>query len=89
MAVEVFCKAEGKTIGEIEATVGAVVDAKLFVRGYRATQAAYSFAGLSISNHTQLVCPKCRNPLLFKQPPKGEGDNPTGVYAVLGNVKVA
>jgi hypothetical protein len=66
-----------------------VIDAKRFVQSFRAAHTAYSFAGVNVESHTQLTCLRCRNPLLFKQPPENGQDNPTGVYAVLGNVKAA
>ena len=89
MAIEVFCKAESRTIGSVEAPVGVMLDAKRFVQSYRATSPAYSFGGSRLENHTQLLCPKCGNPLLFKQPPEDPDSKPTGIYAVLGNMRAA
>lgn len=77
--VSFHCPAEDCVIGTITGEAGALIDAKAISSGYQAEE-GYEFDLSAVKDGVQLLCPRCRNPVVI---PAGEDE----VYAVPGTIR--
>ena len=80
----VYCKAEKKDIGILALPNKTTVNPKNFLDGFTPKEPAYSLTDEAIKDGTQVLCPKCKNPLLIRE----EGGK-AGVYLVPGAIETA
>lgn len=79
--VPLRCPAENRVIGEVTVEAGARVDERLFRSGYEAVD-GYALDVAAVKDGVQMLCPRCRNPLVFH----ADGED---VYAVPGTIRIA
>ena len=84
ISIELVCKAENLTIGTIEAESGTTLDARYIRSNFSPNAPEYDLGNTSVEDGSGMQCPRCRNPLLFRQSATGKG-----VYAVPGSVQAA
>lgn len=75
------CPAENRIIGEVTAQRGVSVDERLLRTGYEAAD-GYALDVAAVKDGVQMLCPRCRNPLVFR----ADGED---VYAVPGTIRIA
>ncbi len=82
MVAKLYCKAESTIIGQILGSSGDVLSAAKIKLDFQPKHAKYE--GLrEVEDGEQLLCPRCKNPLLYRQPVE-VGERPKGIYAVAG-----
>jgi len=75
------CLAENRVIGEVAVQHGARVDELALRTGYEGVD-GYALDLAVVKDGVQMLCPRCRNPLVFH----ADGAD---VYAVPGTIRVA
>lgn len=75
------CPAENRIIGEITAQRGVRVDERVLRTRYEAAD-GYPLDVSAVKDGVQMLCPRCRNPLVFH----ADGED---VYAVPGTIRIA
>jgi len=75
------CSAENRVIGVLTGSPGARIDEQALRSGYEAADGYAADLG-SVKDGVQMLCPRCKNPLVFD----AGGEE---VYAVPGTVRIA
>ncbi len=86
--VELFCNVERRVVGKVVCSAGETLFAFRIRAGYRPESPEYAALPDTVAEGQAILCPRCGNPLLFRQP-ASEGELRRGVYAVAGSVRVA
>ena len=62
--ISLRCPAENRVIGVVAGSAGARIDEHAFRFGYEAAD-GYALDVSTVKNGVQMLCPRCRNPLVF------------------------
>lgn len=87
---EVYCNAERRVIGDLELPEKTKIDVDRILSGFTPVLAEYHLKALPgekderVKDGCQVLCPKCSNPILIREP---QGDK--GVYLVPGGFGTA
>ena len=85
---ELYCNAEQRVIGTVSGESGTVITAASLRAGFRSAVPEYASLAVHVADGVALLCPRCGNPLLFRQP-EVPGESPRGLYAVPGAIRLS
>lgn len=83
---ELYCNAERRVVGTVTGEPGAVITAASVRAGFSPALPEYAGLDARAVDGVGLLCPRCGNPLLFRQPDV-PGESPRGLYAVPGAIR--
>ena len=81
LRIPLRCPAENRVVGIVTGQAGARVDEQVFRTGYEAAD-GYALDVATVKDGVQMLCPRCRNPLVFSR----DGQE---IYAVPGTIRIA
>ena len=84
--VEIYCKAEQRVIGTVSGESGSVLTAATVRAGFTSEVPEYASLAVRVADGVAMLCPRCGNPLLFRQP-EVPGEAQRGLYAVPGAIR--